>query len=228
MKLLALDTSSTACSVAVANGDDLIESHVVEPREHTRILVPTINRLLSEAQIALPDLDAIVLGNGPGSFIGVRIGASVAQGLAFGSGLKIVQVSSMSAVAAEVLATGDADRVVVAQDARMNQVYAGEYVRNTEGIPALDGEERIVVCDFSFESAVDFWAAGQGWERYPELLEANRDAITRVSDIDLPRARFLLPAGRTAFANGLAVDPADILPAYLRSKVAEKPHSGGD
>ena len=71
------------------------------------------------------DLDAIVLGNGPGSFIGMRIAASVAQGLAYGAGLNIVPVSSLAAVAAEVMAETGADRVIVAQDAHMNEVYLG-------------------------------------------------------------------------------------------------------
>ena len=223
MKLLALDTSSIACSVALADGETVIESHVVEPREHTRILVPMINRLLDEGGMHLADLDAIVLGNGPGSFIGVRIGASVAQGLAFGSGLKIIPVSSLAAVAAEVLASGDDERVVVAQDARMNQVYAGEYVRSEEQVPVLDGEERIVASNFEFPSQLPFVVAGQGWERYPELGKANRDAVTRVSDVLLPRARFLLPAGLLACAAGRMTDPAEIVPAYLRSKVADVP-----
>ena len=223
MKLLALDTSSNACSVAATDGEVVVESHVVEPREHTRLLVPMINRLLDELAVSLADLDAIVLGNGPGSFIGMRIGASVAQGLAFGSGVKIVQVSSLAAVATEVMMSEQAERVVVAQDARMNQVYAGEFFCDEEDLPAIDGEERIVASNFSFDSAAPFVAAGQGWQRYPDLLDGNRDALTRVSAVGLPRARFLLPGGRVAWAGGKAVDPADIVPAYLRSKVAEKP-----
>ncbi|MCH8335592.1 MAG: tRNA (adenosine(37)-N6)-threonylcarbamoyltransferase complex dimerization subunit type 1 TsaB, partial [Proteobacteria bacterium] len=89
MNLLAIDTSSNACSVAVQVGDENIEKHVVEPREHTKILVPMIEELLQEAGVVLSDLDAVVLGNGPGSFIGMRIGASVAQGICHGAGLRI-------------------------------------------------------------------------------------------------------------------------------------------
>ena len=104
MKLLAIDTSSHACSVALRIGDAVTEDHTVEPREHTRILVPMISALLEEGGIAAADLDAIVLGNGPGSFIGMRIGASVAQGLCHGAGIKLIPVSSLAAVAAEVFA----------------------------------------------------------------------------------------------------------------------------
>ena len=94
MKLLALDTSSIACSVAVRVDEVIIERHEEQPREHTRLLMPMIESSLDEAGTTLAGLDAIILGNGPGSFIGMRIAASVAQGLAFGAGLKIVPVSS--------------------------------------------------------------------------------------------------------------------------------------
>jgi len=90
MNLLAIDTSSVACSVALQHGGDVAERHEEQAREHTRLLVPMIQELLQQASVELMDLDAIVLGNGPGSFIGMRIAASVAQGLAFGSGLEIV------------------------------------------------------------------------------------------------------------------------------------------
>ena len=84
-KLLAIDTSSVACTVAASNGDAVVERHVEQPREHTRLLMPMIREVLNESEIALTDLDAIVLGNGPGSFIGMRIAASVSQGLAHGA-----------------------------------------------------------------------------------------------------------------------------------------------
>ena len=87
MNLLAIDTSSDACSVAVATDDGIVEQHVVEPRAHTNILLPMIREVVAESKVQLGDLDAILLGNGPGSFIGMRIGASVVQGLAFGLGI---------------------------------------------------------------------------------------------------------------------------------------------
>ena len=113
MKLLAIDTSSLACSVALQHDGDLIERHEEQEREHTRLLVAMIRAVLDEAKMATSDLDAIVLGNGPGSFIGMRIAASVAQGLAHGAGVRIVPVSSLAAVAVEVFQQGDAAEVVV-------------------------------------------------------------------------------------------------------------------
>ena len=139
MKLLAIETSSLACSVALQVDEDIQEKHVVEAKAHTRILLPMINTLLGDAGLIVSDLDALVLGNGPGSFIGMRIGASVAQGLAFAAGLNIIPVSSLAAVAAEVFLGHDETHVAIAQDARMNQIYLGCFERDEAGLPVPCG-----------------------------------------------------------------------------------------
>ena len=223
MKLLALDTSSDACSVSLQLGEDVIENHVVGAREHTRILVPMIRGVLEEAAVALAELDAIVLGNGPGSFIGMRIGASVAQGLAHGAGINIVPVSSLLAVAEETMASEGADHVVVAQDARMSELYLGAFDRDEEGRARLQSPERIVPADHSLAAPARFTPAGAGWARYPELAAANTAAILASSVVEVPRSRYLLPAAARDLAAGQAIPPDRIEPAYLRNKVAQKP-----
>ena len=227
MKLLALDTSSVACSVAVELNDVLVERHEEQPREHTRILLPMVRSALDEAGVSLDALDAIVLGNGPGSFIGMRIAASVAQGLAYGAGLQIVPVSSMAAVAAEVFASHDAAEVVVTQDAHMHEAYLGIYERGEGGLPRAKYPERLcgqgVIEELSDDVAGPRLAAGFGWQRYPGLLEANRERFAAVADTLHPRARYLLGLGEAGLRLGEAVDPKAIDPAYLRQKVAEKP-----
>lgn len=227
MKLLALDTSSLACSVALQIGSDIFERHEEQAREHTRLLVPMISSLLRESDMAPGDLDAIVLGNGPGSFIGMRIAASVAQGLAFGAGLKIVPVSSLAAVAAQVLAGHDATEVVVAQDAHMHEVYLGLFRRTADNLPApmvaefLQKQSPISLP--TGERNVARVAAGFGWQRYPDLLAANQHHFVGVADVYHPRARYLLPIGARDLAAGKAIDPGLVMPAYLREKVAEVP-----
>jgi tRNA threonylcarbamoyladenosine biosynthesis protein TsaB len=227
MKLLALDTSSVACSAALQIGDDVAERHEEQPREHTRLLMPMIESLLADADVALPDLDAIVLGNGPGSFIGMRIAASVAQGLAFGAALQIVPVSSMAAVAARVIAEHDADEVIVVQDAHMQEVYLGIYRPDPENIPEAAIGERLhglsAITELEVPSDCNRIGAGYGWQRYPELLVANRDRVTNVVDVLHPRASDLLGLARISLENGGAIEPQDISPTYLRHKVAEKP-----
>ena len=229
MKLLALDTSSDACSVALQLDNTISETHVVEPKQHTRLLIPMIRDLLRDAGVQLQDLDTIILGNGPGSFIGMRIAASVAQGLAFGSGLKIVPVSSMAAVAAEVMETYSAAEVIVAQDARMNEAYLGIYRDDGDGIPnavtdeVLQPIEKIDV--LATANASELFAAGQAWEKYPALLELNRAAIAELVDVRYPKARYLLGLGMRAWQAGEAIAPENLAPAYIRSKVAEKPRA---
>ncbi|MBT8447215.1 MAG: tRNA (adenosine(37)-N6)-threonylcarbamoyltransferase complex dimerization subunit type 1 TsaB [Gammaproteobacteria bacterium] len=226
MKLLALDTSSLACSVALQVGDAVTARHEEQAREHTRLLVPMIEAVLAEAELATTDLDAVVLGNGPGSFIGMRIATSVAQGLAHGAGIPIVPVSSLLAVAAAALESDGADRVAVCQDAHMNEVYLGLYAAGPPGQPQLVGAERLhdqsAISELELEPA-RFTAAGFGWQRYPLLLEANRPLLAAVGSVHHPSARFLLPTGRALAEAGAAVDPQDVVPAYLRQTVAQRP-----
>jgi len=230
MKLLAIDTSSIACSVALAVGSTVFERHEEQAREHTRILTPMIRDVLTDGRVELNALDAIVLGNGPGSFIGMRIAASVAQGLAHGAGLMIVPVSSLAAVAAQVFAETDANEVIVAQDAHMNEVYLGAFRRGDANFPEPMFAERLhgqaPIAELEGDVASGRAAAGFGWQRYPELAALNKDVFEFRSEILHPRARFLLPPGAIALLNGASLDPADIIPAYLRQKVAEKPSPG--
>ena len=229
MKLLALDTSSVACSVALQIEDVTIERHEEQPREHTRILLPMIESVLAEAGMKLAELDAIVLGNGPGSFIGMRIGASVAQGLAFGAALQIVPVSSMAAIAVGVLGTEDVKQVAVAQDARMNQVYLGIYARDADELPVAVIPERLhaltAIDELSSADSRLCVAAGFAWERYPELWAANADRVGRKLAAYYPRASNLLPLGEAGLAAGEALSPEDVEPTYLRNKVAEIPQT---
>lgn len=227
MKLLALDTSSVACSVALQSDELMIERHEEQPREHTRLLLPMIESVLRESGLGLPELDAIVLGNGPGSFIGMRIAASVAQGLAFGAGLNIVPVSSLAAVAAQVFAEHDAAEVIVAQDAHMHEVYLGIYRLDGGKIPAEVVPERLqgaaTIAELHAKPDTPRIAAGIGWRRYPDLLAANQECISEVAAILYPRAIYLLPLGIAGLRHGRGLEPQDVVPAYLRQQVAEKP-----
>ncbi len=183
MKLLAIDTSSIACSVALRIGDNVFERHEEQAQEHTRLLMPMIRSVLQQGNVTVADLDAIVLGNGPGSFIGMRIAASVAQGLAHGGQLSIVPVSSLAAVAAQVFADSGSREVVVAQDAHMNEVYLGLYRRDDSGLPRPLIPERLqgqsLIAELENKPADGCVAAGYGWQRYPMLGQCER-ALYRV------------------------------------------------
>ena len=229
MKLLAIDTSSLACSVALQVGADIFERHEEQAREHTRLLMPMVRAVLDEASVLTEQLDAIVLGNGPGSFIGMRIAASVAQGIARGAGIPIVPVSSLAAVAAQAFDETGASEVVVAQDAHMNEVYLGAFRQGPDGLPEPLFAERLQtqthIDDLDPASAGARAAAGFGWERYPGLAAVNETLIGEWSTAMHPRARFLLSIGEAALVRGKEIRPQDLVPAYLRSKVAAKPAS---
>ncbi len=224
MNLLALDTSSDACSVALKLGSKIIERHLVRPKEHTHLLIPMLQEVLAEGGVTVNDLDAIAPGIGPGSFIGVRIAASVAQGIAFATGRKLVPVSSLAAIAAESFATHDSNRVAVAQDAHVQEIYLARYRRGDAGEPIAEGDAVLVgiATIDCLASGGDGWhAAGAGWHRYPELLTLNAGHIAGMVDIRHPRAVYLLGLASSAWQAGLAIEPHELLPDYLRQQVAK-------
>jgi len=217
VNLLAIETSTDGCSVALQFAGEVREFNAVEPRAHTHILMPAIRDLLGD--VAPESLDGIVLGNGPGSFIGMRIGASVAQGLASAAGLPLAPVSSLAAVAAEALRTTDAIKVLVTQDARMGQVYLGRFRRRQSGLPVAEGAEAIVRPG-GIELPPGTAVAGAGWNRYPELAAMLERTGLAPPDALYPLARHLIAL---AEADWRPIDPAELEPAYLRSEVAAVP-----
>jgi tRNA threonylcarbamoyladenosine biosynthesis protein TsaB len=227
MKLLAVETSSIACSVALQVDDDVQEQHVVEAKAHTRILMPMIKTLLDDAGLNVVDLDALVLGNGPGSFIGMRIGASVVQGLAYAAKLNIVPISSLACIAADVFHNHAGDNVAIAQDARMSQVYFGCFERDDAGLPVAMGAERIhdlaEIEALSELADLPWLAAGAGWQRYPTLATLQRPELTVLRDFALPRATDLLGLAQASLESGKSISPEQLQPAYLREQVAVPP-----
>ena len=133
----------------------------------------------------------------------------------------------MAAIAARLFAEPGSSAVVVAQDARMNEVYLGIYSRSEAGLPEPIVAERLhdtgPIPELDVLADGHVVAAGLGWQRYPELLSANRARLARVEQILFPRALDLLATGAAAFLAGEATEPQHVVPAYLRHKVAEKP-----
>lgn len=218
MKLLALDTSTEACSVALALDGDIVERYEIEPRHGERLL-PMVQALLAESGVALTQLDAIAFGRGPGSFTSLRIGAGVAQGLAFGADLPVVPVSSLAALAQGV----GASHVLAAFDARMRQVYWGAYVRGADGLVKLAGAE--VVTDpaqVPLPDAQAWTGAGSGWDVYHTALDERLGGAVQGWTPGLtPHAQAVARLGLASFAAGLALPAEQALPVYLRDDVAK-------
>ena len=226
MKLLALDTSTAACSVAINLDGKIFESHLIEAKSHTRVLLPAISGLLDDAKIIIDDIDAVVLGIGPGSFVGMRIGASVAQGLAFAGNIKIIPVSSMETIALEILLTHDLDELVVIQDARMNEVYIGEYKLNLDGVTEVLSPiklQSISECANEYSNQQKN-IVGIGFTRNPESIKNINFTIDLEGGVGYPRANYLLVLAERKYFVSAMIEPENLILDYIRQEVASKPN----
>lgn len=221
MKILALDTATEALSVSLAIADRQIDRYVELDRGHAEQLLPMVESVLAEGGIGLTALDAIAFGRGPGGFTGVRLAASVAQGLAFGADIGVVPVSDLAAVAQRVAQIeAGVDQVLVVNDARMREVYWARYTTSALLI-SIQGDER-VDGPAAVPTLTGSWAAaGRGLRAWPELAERCRQAGARLHSELLPRASEVLTLARPQVAAGQLLDPAQALPVYVRDRVAE-------
>ena len=223
MKILALDTATEACSVSLAVDGATIDRYVELERGHAEQLLPMIDSVLAEGAIALNALDAIAFGRGPGGFTGVRLAASVAQGLAFGAGIGVVPISNLAAVAQRVHGLDPSlRRVLVVNDARMREVYWAPF--ELDGSLSPTGAERVSASiDVSWPWADEgTWAAaGRGLMAWPELAQRCRTAGAALYVDLLPRASEVLSLATLAASAGQILDPADAVPVYVRDRVAE-------
>jgi tRNA threonylcarbamoyladenosine biosynthesis protein TsaB len=226
MRLLALDTSTEACSVALLLDGEVRLRCVLTERGHAELVLPMVDGLLAEAGLALSDLDGIAFGRGPGAFTGLRIASGVTQGLALGAGLPVAPVSSLAAVAEQVaVATGDT--VLVCNDARMGEVYWGVYQREADGSIAPLVAEAVTAPDrVGVDAPAARHAAGNALPRYPFLAERLAAAGLQLHDGIHPRADAVARLGARLLAEGRGVPAEAALPEYVRNDVARP--SGGN
>ena len=224
-KLLAIETSAEACSVALHTNGETLEFFELAPRRHAELLLPAVQSLLNDAGVTLPSLDAVAFGRGPGSFTSLRIGIGVVQGLAWGAGLPVIPVSSLAAVAqqAAAVAASGAATICVAMDARMQEVFTANFRRGDDGIVVASGEER--VCSPGVVSALEdgpFIAAGNGFERYGELRPLADEASECHPDI-WPRAEWVCKLALRWLESNEPLPAGLAQPVYIRNDVASKP-----
>ncbi len=224
-RLLAIETSAESCSVALHDGVSTREFFEHAPMRHAELLLPAIRSLLDDAGCPLSHLDAIAFGRGPGSFTSLRIGIGVVQGLAWGAGLPVVPVSSLAAVAQEAAGSARAGlgKICVAMDARMQEVYAAEFEWGGAGVVRRVGGERVCAPDQTgFGGPVPFIAAGNGFERFGELVALADSAAESLPDL-WPRAATVIHLAEDWLQRNEPLPPAGAQPVYIRNKVAEKP-----
>lgn len=217
MKLLAIETSTEACSVAVYVDGDVRERHELAPRRHTQLVLPWADELLAEAGLRKSQLDAIAVGRGPGAFTGVRLAIAIVQGLALALDRPVLPVSTLAVLAMQ----GPGDDILAAIDARMGEVYLGTFRREADGLVAATGDEVIVSPAQAILPAGGVHGVGTGFGAEQGALVARLGGSLRGFDAAaLPHAADLARLAARAFTRGEAIAADALEPAYLRDKVA--------
>lgn len=220
MKLLAIETSANACSAAILLGNELHVKHEIVPLKQASLILPMIDELMRSVDLSIADLDALAFGCGPGSFTGVRIAASVIQGLAYASQKPIIQISSLAACAQAAYEGLGWKKLLVAMDARIHEVYYGAYEVDRLGLVKLVGTE--MVCPPTvviLPSESDWFGVGSAWAVYQDSLPYQ--PLAQDSNY-LPTAAGVALLAKGKFLQKDFVALNDALPVYLRDEVAIK------
>ncbi|KPD25100.1 tRNA (adenosine(37)-N6)-threonylcarbamoyltransferase complex dimerization subunit type 1 TsaB [Idiomarina zobellii] len=219
--LLAIDTSTENCSVALVHDGKLTTRDIESPREHSQKLLPFVEEVLDSAGVSLAELDGLVVGAGPGSFTGVRIGVSMAQGLAFSADLPVYPVCSLQALAQQAIRKNDVAGVVACIDARMGEVYYSLYA-NENGVAVAQSEPAVAKPDTNLidTGRLKGWGtAGTGWDVYADILDENHE-LKHSDNSRLPLAEDMLTV-----VNSAGVEPVQaeqLEPLYVRNEVTWK------
>jgi len=239
MKLLAFETATEACSVALYLDGEIIERHEVAPRLHAEYALPWAEELLTRAGIKRSQLDAIAISRGPGAFTGVRLAIALGQGIALALGKPMIGVSTLQAIAAALppplrmqgrageglsgrQESAEKVRILAAIDARMGEVYVGAFERNSDELIAISTEvvaapEKVVLPD----DQGGWHALGTGFSAVDNALQSHLGSQLLSLDASvLPHAADVARLAVTAYARGEAMAPERVEPAYLRNNVA--------
>lgn len=233
INILAIDTATEACSVALSYKGEVTSRFEINPRGHTQRILPLIDELLQCSNITLAQLDAIAFGRGPGSFTGVRIVSSVAQGLAFGADLPVIPVSNLTAMAQEAYEKSGLQEVAVAIDARMSEVYFSQLkakMCQLEGETFVDWQAiideqvlppaKVNELLLAQQRNDTLYTAGTGWDSYSELSSHLSCLVS--SKVELPNAAYMLLPAKLAWLRNQTITAEEIEPIYLRNNVAWK------
>jgi tRNA threonylcarbamoyladenosine biosynthesis protein TsaB len=218
MKLLAFETATEACSVALYVDGAVRERFEVAPRRHAELSLPWAEALLADAGIARSQLDAIALSRGPGAFTGVRLAIALAQGIALALDRPLVPVSTLAVLAMRAEGT----RILAAIDARMGEIYAGTFLRVGDVLEATSAETVVAPAEYDLAGTDEDWhGAGTGFAAADDVLQVRlAERFTHIDATALPRAADLAHLAAAAYARGEAIAPELVEPAYLRNNVA--------
>ncbi|MES2354256.1 MAG: tRNA (adenosine(37)-N6)-threonylcarbamoyltransferase complex dimerization subunit type 1 TsaB [Pseudomonadota bacterium] len=217
MNILALETSTEYLSVALANEEKIVALDCLAEQKHSELILPMVENVLADAAIERSGISAIAFSAGPGSFTGLRIACGVAQGLAYGLGVPVIPISTLEAVAE---ASGK-NKVIVALDARMGEIYYAGYERQAAGWKVVIEAGLCKPENAPVLIGRDWFAAGSGFAIYEKVLSARyTDQIVGMDGSLYPHARVVVRLAMERYLQGLMVDAAEAAPIYIRNKVA--------
>lgn len=222
MNLLALETATTHCSVALSVDGEQLQLDESAPQKHAALLLPMVEKLLAEAGLSKSQLTAVAFGQGPGSFTGLRIAAAAAQGIALGMDLPVAGISTLAALAHQRFRVAGVSHCIACLDARMSEVYWGFFETEAMGTSRAAAEEQVgsvddllkIINDEVVATSLAAYreVAGDG----ATLLPAGLNAVSDIHPQALDVALLALPR----VARGDVVEAAAALPVYLRNRVA--------
>ncbi len=216
MIILAIDTATEMCSAALWVDGKLLQKSTVQPRLHAEFILPFIDELLDEAKISKSQINGLVIGQGPGAFTGVRIGVGVAQGLALALGVPVVAVSNLQTLAFAAyrqLDTAELCTIMVATDARMNEVYWAKFLVCGDEIKYIT-TEKVTAASAVDLKGVDYYI-GSGFSVYDELKEfANNNPMPYQTMVFSQAQDMLLMVKDDLSALATSIDGVE--PVYLR------------
>lgn len=222
MKILAIDASTEACSAALYVDGELIERYLLAPRKHIELLKPMVDEVICAAEIDVNDLTGLAFGAGPGSFAGLRVACAFVQGMGVALDIPIVPVSTLMAMAQQVLDTNPDKTVLVMLDAKMKEVYWGVYRMEDRQVVSVLPDQVTKITDVpnftgivglgNIIGAGDGWEVAQNWAEalQPEFIESNV----------YPRAGEIALLSVDDFESGMGLDAEQVSPIYLRNNIA--------
>jgi tRNA threonylcarbamoyladenosine biosynthesis protein TsaB len=213
MKVLAIDTATERCSVALRVDGSCIERAVATARGHAELVLPMVDEVLREGAVMLNELDGIAYGRGPGAFTGVRVTVGVVQGLAYGARLLTVGISNLAAVAQQVAQPNAT--ILVCMDARMAEVYWGVFTVDGNGNVNAQTDEHVSAPQDVNADGITV-LAGTGFRAYSDLSIRFRG---KTYDDLLPRAREIAALGEIELLAGRGKHAAHAQPTYIRDRV---------
>lgn len=220
MNLLAIDTSTQIATVAISCENKILHHQEPTLRNHAALILPIIDNLLKDADLTISDIDGIVFGRGPGSFTGLRISCSVAQGLAYANDLPIYPVSTLAAIAyktKKLVQKAAGLNILATLDARMHQLYWGVLSNKNKNYKFQEFVSDPI--DLVLPQESEIILAGVGWSQYLSEFDSSlMNKIVHMQEI-YPQAEEMLKMVQEGLIH--PISPEEAIPTYIRDKVTK-------